>query len=357
MKVCHVIADTPGDGAQNALLRLIKLAHDRGTSKHSVIVLMSGGSISEQLTRAGASVSHLGLPRRPDPRMVLRLRRELRRADNDITQSWLYHANVAAACCEVLRRNAPPLVWCIRHALHDFSAESRVTRWTLRLSKRLARQANVIVYNSVVAQRHHRAFGILATHDQVIPNGISLSDQHKSDRSIGPLTIGRHARWHPIKGMELLIDAVRIARRDGANINLKLCGAGVCAGVESYCGPQDWIHTDPETASPLQWLAGVDVWVSSSHGESFPNALLEAMSVGLPCISTNVGDCAACLNQEEWIVEPGDAVGLASKLVAMSERPFRERQQIGLLNRARAVDQYSIERMLSSYELLWSSLG
>jgi hypothetical protein len=113
---------------------MVQLAHERGTSQHRVIVLMSGGSISERLSGVGASVVHLNLPRRPDPRMVLSLRAALRKDDSDVVQSWLYHANVAAACAGLFWPS-PPLVWCIRHALHDFASESRVTRWTLRLSK------------------------------------------------------------------------------------------------------------------------------------------------------------------------------------------------------------------------------
>ena len=41
------------------------------------------------------------------------------------------------------------------------------------------------------------------------------------------------------------------------------------------------------TANPFQTLRRADFYVSPSNAEGFPNSLLEAMSVGLPVISTN----------------------------------------------------------------------
>lgn len=52
----------------------------------------------------------------------------------------------------------------------------------------------------------------------------------------------------------------------------------------------------------------------TSYIEGFPNALLEAMSVGVPCLATNVGDIQEIIGDTGLIVAPGDIKGISSSL-------------------------------------------
>ena len=47
--------------------------------------------------------------------------------------------------------------------------------------------------------------------------------------------------------------------------------------------------------------AALDLYLSPSHGEGFPNSIGEAMSSGVPCIATNVGDCRKIINNDDLI--------------------------------------------------------
>ena len=76
----------------------------------------------------------------------------------------------------------------------------------------------------------------------------------------------------------------------------------------------DFIGTVEGTAK-CDVLRNVDVFAIPTYNEGQPYAILEAMSAGLPVISTNVGCIPETVVEGEsgFIVEPGNKEGLASK--------------------------------------------
>ena len=65
--------------------------------------------------------------------------------------------------------------------------------------------------------------------------------------------------------------------------------------------------------------SALDLYLSPSNGEGFPNSIAEAMSCGVPCIATNVGDCKQLINNDALISEVDDLKDLISKaLIALS---------------------------------------
>jgi glycosyltransferase involved in cell wall biosynthesis len=61
-------------------------------------------------------------------------------------------------------------------------------------------------------------------------------------------------------------------------------------------------------------LAGCDLAASASEREGSPNALLEAMGAGLPCLGSSIPEIAEILSHQELIFEVGNATQLADKL-------------------------------------------
>lgn len=66
-------------------------------------------------------------------------------------------------------------------------------------------------------------------------------------------------------------------------------------------------------------LAAMDIYCLHSRTEGFPNGLGEAMTMGLPCVTTDVGDAALLLSDTGVIVPKEDSAALAQGLKRLLE--------------------------------------
>ena len=65
------------------------------------------------------------------------------------------------------------MLWNVRHSLHDLALEKPLTRLIIRLSSRLSRLPQAIIYNSRVSAAQHARLGFDASRAVVIPNGFN----------------------------------------------------------------------------------------------------------------------------------------------------------------------------------------
>src|SRR5262249_28721121 len=87
-------------------------------------------------------------------------------------------------------------------------------------------------------------------------------------------------------------------------------------------GLQDVVHYHGEAQSGSAFLRTGDVFLLMSRLEGVPNALLEAMNLGLPCIATKVGDIPRMTNDTVNIrlVNVGDVLAVVQILEEMLQR-------------------------------------
>jgi len=100
-------------------------------------------------------------------------------------------------------------------------------------------------------------------------------------------------------------------------------------------------------------LTDADLFVLPSHTEAFPNAVLEAMSAGLPIVASGVGGLLELIDDGRTglLVPPGDPRALAHSVCrVMADRALGDR--LGK-SASHEVQRYSYSRMTSSFELLY----
>jgi glycosyltransferase involved in cell wall biosynthesis len=104
------------------------------------------------------------------------------------------------------------------------------------------------------------------------------------------------------------------------------------------------------------WFARADLFVLSSYAEGMPNALLEAMALGRPVVTTSAGGSGEVVVDGEsgLVVPPHDPHALAAAV----ERVLRDRtlaERLGEAAIRRVRDNFSLEAMLRGLEALYTS--
>lgn len=199
---------------------------------------------------------------------------------------------------------------------------------------------------------------------EVIANPVTVEprpDDAIADERTGTRTLLAVGRLSPEKGFDLLIEAFAQAAPRHPGWNLVILGEGpLRAALERKVAEHGLgarISMPGFDAHVRRLMRRADLFVLSSRYEGFPNALLEAMTEGLACVSF---DCDAGPReliehrQNGWLVPAGDVPALAAALDAlMGDAGLRA--QLG--RRARDVSaRYSPATILDQWNALVASV-
>jgi len=83
----------------------------------------------------------------------------------------------------------------------------------------------------------------------------------------------------------------------------------------------------------------------------------EAMAMGVPCVSTDVGDAAVLLGDTGELVPPRNSTALAGALERILDKPLAEREALGQSGRERIEKVFSIETAARRFDDLYSTLA
>ncbi|AMJ67849.1 glycosyltransferase [Hymenobacter sp. PAMC 26628] len=170
------------------------------------------------------------------------------------------------------------------------------------------------------------------------------------------LNLGRLA---PQKNHPLLFEALR--QLPGGNFVCLVAGSGpdearLQALARAY-GLQDKVRFLGHIAEPYPLLCAADALVQSSDYEGFPNAFIEAASVGLPIVATDVGSARTLVGPAGILVPPGAADQLAAALVAMQQQLATYQQRAEALRTSGFFQQFHKLRMAENYVRYYEALA
>ena len=136
------------------------------------------------------------------------------------------------------------------------------------------------------------------------------------------------ANYIPLKGYDVLFSAFRKLRKEGLNVELHIAGRGTdTASCRNQLTDGMFTHGLMDRQTVRQLLYVSDALVLASRSEAQPLVLLEAMSTGIPVVSTEVIPQNLRLEGGCFIVPVDNADALADAMKHVAETPI-DRQQI-----------------------------
>jgi glycosyltransferase involved in cell wall biosynthesis len=303
------------------------------------------------------------------------LARTLRRFAPDIVQGWMYHGNIAATVATRLAGLNVPVLWNIRATLMEPRHEKLGTALMIRLGGLLSFSPERIINNSAASALEHEVHrGYRASKRVILPNGFDterfrpcVGARLALRQSLGlaqdALLIGLVARYHPMKDHASFMHAAGLVARAHPEAHFVLVGEGVSGAnaelvsLVAKHGLNGRVHMLGPREDVQTVVAALDIQVSaSSSGEGFPNVIGEAMSCGVPCVVTDVGDSAAVIDDTGVSVVPRDPSALAAGITRLIELGPGKRAELGSRARARAIEAFSLDAVVRQYEALYRQL-
>ncbi len=343
--------------------------------EHRVISLTTREPIGKELENAGVDVMASGSK---SPWRLPQLRRRARKWVSswrpDVVHCWMYHANIFGRSLlgAAPASSKPAYVASVRGALNSPRAQRLMLRLVRWIDARTSRAADAILFNSSVSAAQHQAIGYGRERSLVIPNGfdtdrfapdVATRKRMRAELGAGDsVLIGMVARFEPVKGHELLLQAVSILKDLTPDFLLVLAGRGCEPGNQalmrliSNFGIAASVRLLGERRDIPALLNACDMVVCPSLSESFPNAVGEAMSSGLPCVVSDVGDCALLVGDTGRIALPNNPAMLAARLAELIEMGGEGRRSLGESARSRIVEQFSMAAALDRYAGLYESV-
>ena len=329
---------------------------------HAVRLLAPAGArIVEEAPRFGVPVEVLPIANKR-PRGLLALARWLRANSCDVvnthssTDSWL-----ASLALVTLGRPAP--VVRTRHISAPVP-KNAASRW---LYARAA--SRVVTAGEAIRRQLIEDNGFPAGRIESVPTGIDAGRFAPGDRAAArallclppqKFLVGIVATLRSWKGHRYLVEAMAVLPE---TIELVIVGDGPQrAALEAQIrdsGLGARVRMAGNRDDVLPWLQALDAFALPSYAnEGVPQALVQAMLAGLPCVTTGAGSIPELALHERTalVVRAQDAAALAAAIARLAVEPTL-RARLGQQAREHCLGRYTLERMLDRMEAIFASVA
>lgn len=277
----------------------------------------------------------------------------------DCVISFLPYSNLISCYSRLRFRWRSPLVCSDRSFLSHELGRLPCAALHQKLARLLYRQATWhIAVSRRAANDLHATIGVAASRILVIPNGVDVANvndlalKSSEARRSAAFTIVAAGRLNRQKGFDILLTAVSML--PDRHWRLLILGEGEEeAGLLDLCkrlGIADKVSFLGWQSNPYPVIAAADVFALSSRSEGWPNALLEAIALGIAVVSTDCesGPSEILENGRSGLLVPvTDPAAMMQAISKLMNDPLL-REELSNAARERA-NQFGIPDMIHRY--------
>jgi glycosyltransferase involved in cell wall biosynthesis len=382
--ILQIVPRLDTGGAELSTLEIVEALVRAGGR---ALVATEGGRMAGRITALGGEIIALPLESR-NPVTILANGRRLARLVRERSVALLHARSRAPAWSALIaaRRTGVPSVTTYHGA---YGERGRLKR----LYNSVMARGDVVIANSRYTADLIRArYGALAGTPRIIPRGVDITrfspdaiDPQRRARlraawNVGPdqRAILHAARLTTWKGQRFVIEAVGRLHAEGRLGDAVLVLAGDAQGRDNYAeglrrlaaglgvGDRVRLAGHVEDIAAAFAVAHVAV-VASIEPEAFGRAAAEALAVGCPTITTNIGAppeivlASPQVPPEQatgWHVPPSDSAALATAIAEALAMPDSEREAMSARAIASIATRFTVEAMqLQTLEVYDGLLG
>ena len=370
--ILHVVGDLNVGGAERTMLNLLPLLN-KGAYEHRILTLFEEGALADDFRKDGISVVALGFSKRftafLNPSNLIRLINTIKAQKPQLIQTWMYHSNNLVNALHCFFKEIP-IVNNIRH--NDPNAGTLKTYISAVAGAMLAWLApKAVICCSEVAKKNHIAIGYPKNKMAVIHNGFvvkGLSKEEARKCCVEALAVPTEnklvivaGRYCSEKDFPNFAAAAGLIIKNRSDVTFLLCGKDLEESNTELVkllednNVKDNCMLLGHRSDIENLMAAADLLVSASASEAFPNVIAEAMSVGTPCVGTDVGETRAIIGAAGLVVPAKNPQALAEAVLFMLSNA-EAYSEFTARAKAHIAANYSLEATAKRYSDLWQRI-
>lgn len=223
-----------------------------------------------------------------------------------------------------------------------YDGRSKIVNWATKI---LYPKTEGVIFQTERSQAYFRKL----KNGCIIPNPISVATYAKTEKRKKIVSVGR---LEPQKNQKLLIDAFAGIAKEFPEYQLVIYGEGTLReGLKKQIADlklQERVLLPGSRRNIHECISDAELFVLSSDYEGLSNALLEALMMGLPCVTTNVSGADEYIDGANGMVVPVGNQKVLSDAIRKMLTDDEFRRQCGV-NAAKKAIEFDTQSVLKKW--------